>query len=259
MFISKGSTLKPFLLKTANRKFNSFNYVIWKHRAFQVLILTISILDSEEIRASQVEPVNRQSVQNQVTRLSLVAGSWLFHDDDDDDDDANLWQLVLFAKIARCVSRFITKVKGVYVMTTSPCSRRLRLSKFSGSIGAPGVMRAQFRLIIKYVAGLLWSNRARRIARIKYANIMRHIHVACSHVWHAPGYLNLSPLPVSPARFLQNQVCYEKAFDIVDREMVWKVMRHYGIHVPEKVIHVALTRCKYQRYPQRSVVRKLWG
>ena len=63
---------------------------------------------------------NRQSVQNQVTRrmsdtakLSLVAGSRLFHDDDD--DDANLWQLGLFAKIARCVPRFITIVKGVYV------------------------------------------------------------------------------------------------------------------------------------------------
>ena len=63
---------------------------------------------------------NRQSVQNQVTRrmsdiskLSLVAGSWLFHDDDN--DDANLWQLGLFTKIGRCVSRFITIVKGVYV------------------------------------------------------------------------------------------------------------------------------------------------
>ena len=69
---------------------------------------------------------NRQSVQNQVTRrlsdtakLSLVAGSWLFHDDDD--DDANLCQMGLFAKIAiklhvaRFVSRFITIVKGVYV------------------------------------------------------------------------------------------------------------------------------------------------
>ena len=67
---------------------------------------------------------NRQSVQNQVTRrmsdkvkLSLVTGSWIFHDDDD--DDANLWQLGLFAKIGRCVSRFITIVKGVYVTTSS--------------------------------------------------------------------------------------------------------------------------------------------
>ena len=60
---------------------------------------------------------NRQCVQNQVTwrmsdmaKLSLVAGSWLFHD-----DDANLWQMRLFSKIGRCVSRFITIVKVVYV------------------------------------------------------------------------------------------------------------------------------------------------
>ena len=42
--------------------------------------------------------------------------------------------------------------------------------KISGSIGPPGVMRAQFRLIIKYVVGLRRSTRARRIARIKYTN-----------------------------------------------------------------------------------------
>ena len=54
---------------------------------------------------SQVEPVKPASVQNQATqhvsdmaaKLSLVAGSWLFHDEDD--DDVNLWQLGLFAKI----------------------------------------------------------------------------------------------------------------------------------------------------------------
>ena len=46
-------------------------------------------------------------------KLSLVAESWLFHDEND--DDANLWQLGLFAKIGKCVSRFITIVKGVYV------------------------------------------------------------------------------------------------------------------------------------------------
>ena len=79
--------------------------------------------------------------QNQVTqhmsaKLSLVAGSWLFHDDDD--DDANLWQLGLFAKIGRCVSRFIKKSREcMYVTKMSPCSRCLRLSKFSGSIGPP--------------------------------------------------------------------------------------------------------------------------
>ena len=32
-------------------------------------------------------------------KLSIVTGSGLFHDDDD--DDVNLWQLELFAKIAR--------------------------------------------------------------------------------------------------------------------------------------------------------------
>ena len=46
-------------------------------------------------------------------KLSLVAGSWLFHDDDD--DGANLWQLGLFAKTGRCVPRLITIVMGVYV------------------------------------------------------------------------------------------------------------------------------------------------
>ena len=50
-------------------------------------------------------------MSDMAVKLSLVADSWLFHDDDD--DDANLWQLGLFAKIARCVSRFITIVKGV--------------------------------------------------------------------------------------------------------------------------------------------------
>ena len=100
-------------------------------------------------------------------KLSLVAGSWLFHD-----DDANLWQLGLFAKIGRSVSRFITIVKGVlYVTKTSPCSRRLRLSKFSGAIGPPGVMRVQFRLKVKYVAGLRRSTRARRIARSSMLNV----------------------------------------------------------------------------------------
>ena len=60
-----------------------------------------SILDSEEIRASQVEPVKPAANivfrikltrrMSDTAKLSLIAGSWLFHDDDD--DDANLWQL----------------------------------------------------------------------------------------------------------------------------------------------------------------------
>ena len=100
--------------------------------------------------------------------LSLVTGSWLFHNDYD--NDANFWQLGLFAKIGRCVSRFITIIKGVYVCHDNiACFRRLPLSKFSGSIGLPAGMRAQFLLIIKYVAGLHRSTQARRIARIKYA------------------------------------------------------------------------------------------
>lgn len=36
-------------------------------------------------------------------------------------------------------------------------------------------------------------------------------------------------------------VDYEKAFDSVDRETLWKLLRHYG--VPEKII--ALIRCTY--------------
>ena len=36
-------------------------------------------------------------------------------------------------------------------------------------------------------------------------------------------------------------VDYEKAFDSVDRETIWKLLGHYG--VPEKII--ALIRCTY--------------
>ena len=39
-----------------------------------------------------------------------------------------------------------------------------------------------------------------------------------------------------------NFIDYEKAFDSVDRETVWKLLRHYG--VPEKII--SLIRCTYQ-------------
>ena len=94
--------------------------------------------------------------------MSLVAGSWLFHDDDD--DYANLWQLGLFAKIARCVSKFISRNDNVAMFSL------LEPIKIFLLIGPPGAMCAQFRLIMKYVAGLRWSTGARRIARIKYAN-----------------------------------------------------------------------------------------
>ena len=39
-----------------------------------------------------------------------------------------------------------------------------------------------------------------------------------------------------------NFVDYEKAFDSVDRETMWKLLRHYG--VPEKII--SLIRCTFQ-------------
>ena len=142
---------------------------------------TFSILDSEEIRVNKVEPVKHAKCSESTNlahvrhgEIDLITGSWLFNDGDD--DDVNLWQLGLFAKIGRCVSRFITIIKGVYVcndnvamfsrlppikifrlnrptqrdacaisahnqvccwscmyvMTTSPCSRSFRLSKFSG-------------------------------------------------------------------------------------------------------------------------------
>ena len=129
--------------------------------------ISISILDSEEIRASQVEPVKPAKC----SESSNPAGSWLFHDDDD------LWQLGLFAKIERCVSRFITIVKGVNVYNDNVAMfSPLAPIKISSSIDPPGAMRAQFRLIIKYVAGYRRSTRARRIARIKYAKCYATLH-----------------------------------------------------------------------------------
>ena len=51
-----------------------------------------------------------------------------------------------------------------------PVFRRSRLSKFSDSIGPPGLMHAQLQLLIKCVACPHQSTRACRIVRIKYAN-----------------------------------------------------------------------------------------
>ena len=39
-----------------------------------------------------------------------------------------------------------------------------------------------------------------------------------------------------------NFIDYEKAFDSVDREIMWKLLRHYG--VPDKII--SLVRCSYE-------------
>ena len=47
-----------------------------------------------------------------------------------------------------------------------------------------------------------------------------HIILEQSLEWNSPLYINF--------------IDYEKAFDSVDREMLWKLPRHYG--VPEKII-----------------------
>nr|KAG5686179.1 hypothetical protein BaRGS_018955 [Batillaria attramentaria] len=49
-----------------------------------------------------------------------------------------------------------------------------------------------------------------------------------SHEWNSPLYINF--------------IDYEKAFDSVDREALWKLLRHYG--VPGKII--SLIQCTYQ-------------
>ena len=46
--------------------------------------------------------------------------------------------------------------------------------------------------------------------------------------WKSPLYINF--------------IDYEKVFDSIDRETMWKLLRHYG--VPEKII--SLIRCHYQ-------------
>ena len=51
--------------------------------------------------------------------------------------------------------------------------------------------------------------------------------------WNSPLYVNF--------------IDYEKAFDSVDRETLWKLLRHYG--VPQKII--SLIRCTYQEMSSR--------
>ena len=55
-----------------------------------------------------------------------------------------------------------------------------------------------------------------------------HIIVEQSLEWNSPFYINF--------------IDYEKALDSVDRETMWKLMRHYGI--PEKII--SLIQCTFQ-------------
>ena len=55
-----------------------------------------------------------------------------------------------------------------------------------------------------------------------------HIIVEQSLEWNSPLYINF--------------IDYEKAFDSIDRETMWKLLRHYG--VPKKII--SLIRCTFQ-------------
>ena len=57
---------------------------------------------------------------------------------------------------------------------------------------------------------------------------------ACASSWNS-HWSGTPPLYI-------NFIDYEKAFDSVDRETVWKVLRHYG--VPEKII--SFIRCTFQ-------------
>ena len=62
-----------------------------------------------------------------------------------------------------------------------------------------------------------------------------HIIVEQSLEWNSPLHTNF--------------IDYEKAFDSVDRETLWKLLRHYG--VPEKII--GLIRCTYQDMSSKIV------
>ena len=53
---------------------------------------------------------------------------------------------------------------------------------------------------------------------------------------------HLPPPPPPPPFFYINFIDYEKAFDSVDRETMWKLLRHYG--VPERII--SLIQCTYE-------------
>ena len=62
-----------------------------------------------------------------------------------------------------------------------------------------------------------------------------HIIVEQALEWNSPLYIKF--------------IDYEKAFDSVDRETMWKLLRHYG--VPEKII--CLIRCTFQDMSYRIV------
>ena len=61
--------------------------------------------------------------------------------------------------------------------------------------------------------------------------------------WNSPLYINF--------------IDYEKAFDSVDRETLWKLLRHYG--VPEKIIALIRCTCQDMSCNIAHAVRKLRG
>ena len=146
-----------------------------QNRAFTCPGYMYSILESEEIRASQVEPVkpakcsessNPAHVSEIEFSCRLMAISWR----------RRRWCELVAAgtvckdrKVCFKIDHNCQGSECMYDTTTSPCSRRLRLSKFSSSMGPPGVVRGQFRLIIKYVDCFCGSTWAHQISRIKYA------------------------------------------------------------------------------------------
>ena len=69
---------------------------------------------------------------------------------------------------------------------------------------------------------------------------------ACVSSWNS--HWSGTPPSPPPHPLYINFIDYKKAFDIVDRETMWKLLRHYG--VPEKII--SLIRCTFQDMNCRS-------
>ena len=64
---------------------------------------------------------------------------------------------------------------------------------------------------------------------------------ACASSWNS-HWSGPPPPPPPPPPLYINFIDYEKAFDSVDRETMWKLLRHNG--VPEKII--SLIRCTFR-------------
>ena len=101
-----------------------------------------------------------------------------------------------------------------------------------GSCSCPGKVldRVLLERMKEAVDPKLWDQQAgfRRNRSCTDQIASLRIIVEQSLEWNSPLYINF--------------IDYEKAFDSVDRETLWKLLRHYGF--PEKII--ALIRCTYQ-------------